>query len=65
MAPSKKPASNAKPAKGSEKDKLKGKSSAPKDDKDSEGGKLKPATAINTRHILVLTLLSYTLQLPC
>lgn len=52
MAPGKKPAVNAKPAKSSEKDKSEGKASASKDEKES-GAKLKPATAINTRHILV------------
>ncbi len=43
----------AKPAKSSEKDssKGKGKANSSKDD-GSAGGKLKPATAINTRHIL-------------
>ena len=49
MAPSKKSSSNAK---SGEKDNFKGKGKASKDDKEA-GGKLKPATAINTRHILV------------
>ena len=48
MAPSKKPTGNAK---SNEKDNSKGKGKASKDDKEA-GGKLKPATAINTRHIL-------------
>ena len=45
----------AKPGKSSEKDsKGKGKASSSKDDSSSSnaGGKLKPATAVNTRHIL-------------
>ena len=47
--------SDAKPAKANEKSASKGKSkaSSSKDDSSSSGGgKLKPATAINTRHIL-------------
>ena len=48
MAPSKKPA-----AKGGDKSKDKGKSSASKDDSSAGASKLKAATAINTRHILV------------
>ena len=54
MAPKK----DTKPAKGSDKgkgeSKSKGKGSGSKADKDESGSsKLKPATAINTRHILV------------
>jgi len=41
-----------KPAKGGEKEKANAKGSSSKEIKES-GGKLKPATAINTRHILV------------
>lgn len=48
MAPSKKPA-----AKGGEKSKDKGKASTSKDDDNAGTSKLKAATAINTRHILV------------
>lgn len=47
MAPSKKPA-----AKGGDKPKDKGKGSTSKDD-NAGASKLKAATAINTRHILV------------
>ncbi len=43
---------NKKPAKGGEKEKANAKGSSSKETKES-GGKLKPATAINTRHILV------------
>lgn len=52
MAGNKKATPTAKPAKGAEKDKVKAKGGSTKDD---SGGKLKPATAINTRHVLVLT----------
>lgn len=57
MAPNKKPAGNAKASKSDSKDKPKGKASTSKEDNEG-GGKLKPATAINTRHILVLKPLS-------
>ena len=47
-------APNKKPAKSADKDTSKGKGTTSKDDKEAKG-KLKPATAINTRHILVRT----------
>ncbi|MCJ1452248.1 Peptidyl-prolyl cis-trans isomerase pin4 [Mycoblastus sanguinarius] len=51
MAGNKKPTNPAKTVKGGDKDKAKGKGGASKEDKEG-GGKLKAATAINTRHIL-------------
>ncbi len=63
MAPSKKPASNAKPAKTGEKDKAKGKANAASKPEQESGSKLKPATAINTRHILVRSLPSLPIYL--
>lgn len=53
MAPSKKPA-----VKGGDKSRDKGKSSTGKDE-NAGGSKLKAATAINTRHILVLLIPSF------
>lgn len=51
MAPNKKDAGGAKAGKGG--DKAKGKGSASKDGEIAGSSKLKAATAINTRHILV------------
>ena len=59
MAPSKKPA-----AKSGDKPKDKGKGSASKDD-NAGGSKLKAATAINTRHILVRSVLLLSSYLQC